>query len=232
MAAIQRTEQEQALLRAGGLAGILGSIIFIIVFVIVGVFVGADPTELEEFVTRFPDIRTARIFENSLYLLVLILWIPHALALYSALKSKALTPAVFGASITIGGLVIMAAGALPHIAHSPLSDIYQASGTTPEDQATIVLTWQAVWGIFDALLIAGLAFMPIALLSFGLAMLRHPDFGGIHAWLSIIFGLLSFGAIGVSMVNPDSPSAAIIVFALIIFHFVVGWKLFSLSRTA
>lgn len=95
MAAIQRTEQEQALLRAGGLAGILGSIIFIIVFVIVGVFVGADPTELEEFVTRFPDIRTARIFENSLYLLVLILWIPHALALYSALKSKALTPAVF-----------------------------------------------------------------------------------------------------------------------------------------
>jgi hypothetical protein len=230
MTELQMTQQKQMLLQAGGLAGLLGSVIFIIVFVIVGVFVGEDPVELHAFVTRFPDIRTARIFENSLYLLVLILWIPHALALYHALKSKALASALFGASIGIAGFVVMAVGALPHIATSPLSDLYHASGATLEDQTTIALMWQATWAIFDAILIAGLAFMPIALLSFGIAMLRHPDFGGLHSWLSIILGVLGFGAISVSIVNPDSPIASIIVFSLIIFHFAVGWKLFRLSR--
>ncbi|MGB7340687.1 MAG: hypothetical protein WBC91_17445 [Phototrophicaceae bacterium] len=230
MTTVQMVKQEQNLFKAGGLAGILGSIIFIVVFVIVGVFVGEDPVELEGWLTRFPDIRTARIFENSLYLLVLILWIPHALALFYALKSKSLAAALFGMSISIGGLLIMAAGALPHIATSQLADIYYAADATSTDQATIVLMWQGTWAVFDALLIAGLAFIPLAFLSFGVAMRQHPNFGNFHGWLSIVLSVLGFGAIGISMVNPNSPSAAIIVFGMIIFHFVIGWKLFNLSK--
>ncbi len=232
MTQIQATEQEQKLLRAGGLIGILGSVLFIIVFVIVGVFVGEDPVELKAFVTGFPDIRTAKIFENGLYLLVLILWILPSLALYNTLKSKALTSALFGTVVLIGGLVIVATGALTHVAHAPMSNLYHASGVTPEDQMTIALIWQAIWGIFDAILIAGLAFMPIALLSFGIAMRKNPDFGVFTSGLTLILGILGLGAISFSMVHPDSPSAAIIVFSLIIFHFVVGWKLFSLSKKA
>lgn len=230
MAELQITKQDPSILRMGGMVGILGSIIFIIVFIIVGVFVGADPTELEAFVTRFPDIRIARIFENSLYLLVLIIWIPAFLSLHHALKSKQAAPALFGTSLGVAGLVIMAAGALPHIATSPLSDLYHASNATAEDQAAIALMWQATWGIFDAILIAGLACMPFALISYGIGMLRHPDFSSVHSGLSMVLGVLGLGAIGVSMVNPESPSAAIIVFGLIIFHFVMGWKLLRLSR--
>lgn len=224
------TTQEKSVLQAGGLAGILGSIIFIIVFVIVGVFVGEDPLALEAFVTRFEGIKTARIFENSLYLLVLILWIPHSIALYKALKSQHPAPALFGVSFGIAGLTIMAVGALPHIATSQLHTLYYAPTSTVEDQATIVLLWQSTWAIFDAILIAGLALMPISLLGFGLAMRKHTDFGAIYAWLGIILGVLGLGAISFSMLDSDSPSAAIIIFGLIIFHFTLGWKLYRLSQ--
>jgi hypothetical protein len=40
-------EEEQSVLRWGGLAGILGGITFILVFVVVIAFVGADPAQPE-----------------------------------------------------------------------------------------------------------------------------------------------------------------------------------------
>ena len=230
MTHLQMTEQEQNLLKLGGLAGILGSIIFIVVFFIVGIFVGADPVDLEGWLTRFPSIRTARIFENGLYLLVLILWIPSTLALYYKLKSKSLAYALFGAGIGIVGLGIIAAGAMPHIAHSQLADIYYAADATPETQATIVLMWQGTWAIMDELLIVGLAFMPLSLFCFGVAMRQHPDFGNGYGWMSIIIAILGLGTILVSLFDPYSTLVAILVFGLIIFHFVVGLKLFNLSR--
>ena len=148
-------DEEKSVLRWGGLAGILGGIIFILVFVIVIVFVGLDPAEPEGAVMRFPDIRAARTVENSLYLVVLILWVAHFLALYRALRRTSLAPALFGSVLGILGLGVLAAGALPHVAPAPISDLYHAPGATPEDQATLVLLWQATQGIFDALLSQG-----------------------------------------------------------------------------
>src|SRR5262245_54580095 len=120
---LQKIEQEKSVLRWGGLAGMLGGILFILVFVIVAVFVG-DPGGIE----RFPDIRAARTVENSLYLVTLILWVPHFLALYRALRRTSLTPALFGSALGILGLGVLAAGALPHVATVPLSDLYHGSG--------------------------------------------------------------------------------------------------------
>ena len=109
-------EEEQSVLRWGGLAGILGAIIFILVFVIVIVFVGPDSAEPEGEVMSFPDIRAARTVEDSLYLVVLILWVAHFLALYRALRETRLAPALFGSVLGIVGLGVPAAGALPHVA--------------------------------------------------------------------------------------------------------------------
>jgi ABC-type Fe3+ transport system permease subunit len=83
---LPKMDDERSVLLWGGLAGILGGIIFILVFVVVIAFVGPDPAEPEGLVKRFPDIRAARTVENSLYLLVLILWVSHFLALYRALR--------------------------------------------------------------------------------------------------------------------------------------------------
>src|ERR671913_2583776 len=117
-------DEGKSVLRWGGLAGILGGIIFILVFVIVIAFVGPEPVEPEGEVMRFPDIRAARTVENSLYLVVLILWVAHFLALYRALRGTSLAPSLFGSVLGIVGLGVLAAGALPHVATAPISDLY------------------------------------------------------------------------------------------------------------
>jgi Domain of unknown function (DUF4386) len=223
-------EEEQSVLRWGGLAGILGGIIFIAVFVVVIAFVGADPAEPEGSVMRFPDIRAARTVEDSLYLVVLILWIAHFLALYRALRGTSLAPSLFGSVLGIVGLGVLAAGALPHVASVPISELYHAPGATPEDQATLVLMWQATEGIFDALFGVGLLLVPIGLIALGVAMLGSPAFGKGFGRVSVALGVAGVVAASVLLVDPLSPSAFVGVLSLIAFHLVVGWKLYSLSR--
>ncbi len=123
---------ERGVLRWGGLTGILGGILMILVFVFVGVIVGLDPAGLDGPVERFPDVRAARTVENSLYLLVLIMWVPFFLALYRALREASLAPALFGSVLSILGLVVLAAGALPHVVTSRISDLYHGAGATSE----------------------------------------------------------------------------------------------------
>ncbi|MBI2171855.1 MAG: DUF4386 family protein [Chloroflexi bacterium] len=176
---MQKVEQEKSVLRWGGLAGLLGGILHILAFVVVlaGPVGLEEPVDLEEWVIRFPDIRAARIVENGLYLVALILGVILFLALYRALRRTNLAPALFGSVLGILGLVVLAAGALPHVATAPLSDLYHASGATPGEQATLALMWQAAWGIFDALLAVGFFVVTIGLIALGVAMLAAPNFG-------------------------------------------------------
>jgi hypothetical protein len=222
---------EKGLLRWGGLAGVLGGILFILVFVVVIVFVGPDlSAEPEELIKRFPDIRAARTVENGLYLVVLILWVAHFLALYRALRETSNAPALFGSVLGIVGLGVLAAGALPHVATAPLSDLYHSPGATPADQTTLVLIWQATQGIFDAFLFSGLVLLPIGLIALGVAMLGAPAFG--RGFGGVTLGLGVIGVLGaiVVLIDPLSPIAAVGVFALIIFNLVLGWKVYTLSR--
>jgi len=226
---LQKTEEEKSVLRWGGLAGILGSVIFMLVFVIVIVFVGPDPAEPEGSVMRFPDVRAARTVENSLYLVVLILWITHFLALYRALRGTSLAPALFGSVLGVLGLVVLAAGALPHVATAPISDLYHAPGATPEERATLDLLWQATEGIFDALFVVGLVLLPIGLIALGVAMLGAPAFGKGFGRASVMLGVLGVVAASVLLVDPQSPIALVGVLALIVFHLVLGSKVYRLS---
>jgi uncharacterized protein DUF4386 len=227
---LRKMEDERTVLLWGGLAGILGGIIFILVFVVVIAFVGPDPAQPEGLVQRFPDIRAARTVENSLYLVVLILWVTHFLALYRALRGTSLAPALFGSVLGILGLGVLAAGALPHVATTPISDRYHAPGATPEDRATLALLWQATQGIFDALFVVGLLILPIALIILGVAMLRAKAFGKVFGGASVGLGVVGVVAAFAVVVDPLSPIAPVGVLALIVFHLVLGWKVYSLSR--
>jgi hypothetical protein len=231
---LQMMEQEKSVLRWGGLAGMLGGIIFILSWVVVlaGPVGMEDPADLAGWVTRFPDIRAARIVENCVYLVALILEVTLFLALYRALRRTSLAPALFGSVLGILGLVVLAAGALPHVATAPISDLYHAPGATLVDQATLVLIWQAIQGIFDALLITGLVIVPIGIVALGVAMLGSPAFGKGFGWVSVVLGVLGIVAAAVLLVDPLSPIAAVGIFALIIFYLVLGWKVYSLSRAA
>lgn len=221
----QKLEQEKSVLRWGGLAGILGGILFILVFIIVAVFVG-DPGGAE----RFPEIRTARTVENTLYLVCLILWVPHFLALARPLQETRLASALFGSVLGVLGLGVLAAGAFPHVATVPLSDLYHGTGATPADQAAIVLLWEAIWGIFNALLFTGLAIVAAGVSTLGVAMLGTPTFGRRFGWMSLILGVCGIAAALAALIDPSSQFVAIGIFALIIFHIVLGWKVYRLSR--
>ena len=213
------------MLRSGGLAGVVGGVLFLVVFAIVIRFVGTEAlaaTDGERWVQRFPDIRVARTVENTLYLVALMLWMAHFVALYRALRATGL--ALLGTVLGIAGLVVLAAGALPHVATGPISDLYHAPGATPEEQATLALMWEATQGIFDALLLVGLVLLPTALICLGVAMFAAPAYGKGLGGLTVALGSVGLAAAAIAVVDPPSPTAAVGVFALIAFHLAVGWR--------
>jgi hypothetical protein len=227
---LQKTEEEKSVLRWGGLAGMLGGILFILVMVFVEVLIGPDPTNLTEWVTRFPDIHMARVVENGIYLVALILEVPLFLALFWALRKTRLAPALFGSALGILGLVAMVVSTTPHVAHAPLSDLYHAPGATPGDQATLALMWQATWGIFNAMLYVGFFVVPIGFILLGVAMPGTPAFGKGFGGVSVVLGVVGLVAAVLQMVDPASPIGAFSYFAIIIFCLVLGWRVYRLSR--
>lgn len=222
-------DQRSSIARWGGLAGLGGSLVFVVVFAIVAIFAGPEPAGPAGPISRFPEIRVARIVENGLYLAVVMLWVPLALALFHSLRRTRPALALFGSGLNILGLAVLAAGAIPHVVTSRLSDLYHADGATPEEQATLVLLWQANQGMFDALLLVGLLVMPVGAVLFGLAMRRDPAFGTVAGNVSVVLGAVGFAAATVMLVDSMSAVAAIGVFALIGFHLVAGWKTYRLA---
>ena len=229
---LQMMEQEKSVLRWGGLAGMLGGILFILSWVVVlaGPVGIEDPADLAGWVTRFPDIRAARIVENGLLLVALILGVALFLALYRALRGTSLAPALFGSVLGIVGLAVFMAGALPHVAHAPLSDLYHAPGATPGDQATLALLWQAIWGINDVTLYEAFFVVTIGLVALGVAMLGTPAFGKGFGGVSVVLGVVGLVAAALQIVDPSSMIGAGSFFAIVIFYLVLGWKVYSLSR--
>lgn len=223
-------EQEKSVLRWGGLAGILGSIIFILAMVFVGVVIGPDPTDLTGWVARFPEIHMLRVVENGIYLVALLLEVLFILALFWTLRKTNLAPALFGSALGIVGLVAMIVSATPHVAHAPLSELYHATGATPEAQATLALMWQATWGVFNAPLYVGFFVVPIGFILLGVAMFSSPDFGKGFGWMSVVLGVVGCVAAILQMIDPASMIGAISYFTLIICFFVLGRKAYSLTK--
>ncbi len=223
-------EQEKSVLRWGGLAGILGGVFFILVMIVVGIFIPSDPADLAEWAARFPDIHAIRVVENGIYMVALILEIPLFLAMFWALRKTSLAPALFGSVLGIVGLIAMLVSATPHVAHAPLSDLYHSPGVTLEAQAALVLMWQATWGVFNAMLYVGFFVVPIGLMLLGVAMFRAPAFGKGFGTVSVALGVLGLVAAVLQMAAPAAPFGVGSYFACLIFYFVLGRKVYSLSK--
>jgi hypothetical protein len=76
----------------------------------------------------------------------------------------------------------------------------------------------------------GLLLVPIGFIALGVAMLGAPDFGTGFGAVSVVLGVVGVVAASVLVVDPLSPSAFIGVLALIVFHLILGWKVYGLSR--
>ena len=228
----QMIEQEKSVLRWGGLAGILGGILFILVMIFVAVAIGSGPNDLNDVVARFPDIHMLRVIENGVYLVGLLLEILLFLALFYALRKDSLAPALFGSALGIVGLISMAISATPHVAHHPLSEIFQAAGTTAEAQEAIAIMWQGTWGVFNAPLYVGFFVVPLGIILLGMAMFGASDFGKGLGWMSVVIGVLAFVAAISQMIDPAGDIGALSYIAPIIFYFVLGIKTYRLSKTS
>ena len=228
----QMIEQEKSVLRWGGLAGILGGIILILVMIFVAVAIGSGPDDLNDVVARFPDIHMLRVIENGVYLVGLLLEILLFLALFYALRKDSLAPALFGSALGIVGLISMAISATPHVAHHPLSEIFQAAGTTAEAQEAIAIMWQGTWGVFNAPLYVGFFVVPLGIILLGMAMFGASDFGKGLGWMSVVIGVLAFVAAISQMIDPAGDIGALSYIVPIIFYFVLGIKTYRLSKTS
>jgi hypothetical protein len=85
-------------------------------------------------------------------------------------------------------------------------------------------------GIFNTLFVTGLVLLPISVIALGVAMFKAPAFGKGFGGLSVVLGVVGVVAASVLLVDPPSMVAIPGVFALIVFHLVLGWKVYRLSR--
>ena len=228
----QMIEQEKSVLRWGGLAGILGGILFILSMIVAQVLIPPAPSDLTELVARFPDVHILRVAENGLYLLGLVLGIPLFLTLLWTLRKTGLAPALFGSSLGIVGLISMAVSATPHVAHYPISELYQTMGAAPEAQATLGFMWEATWGVFNAPLYVGFLVGMIGFTLIGVAMLGSQAFSKGLSWMSVVLGAAGIVAAFLQMVDPASFIGIVPFFAYIIFYFVLGTKIYRLSKAS
>ena len=229
---LQKIEQERSVLRWGGLSAMVGVILFIAAIVAAMIVVGDDPATLEGWVTRFPDIKAARVVENLTYLMGLVLQVPLFLALYRALRKTNLAPALFGSGLSILGLGALVVSTTPHVAHARLANLYNAPGATVADQATIAIMWQAIWGMIEVMVYIGFLVIPIGIFVLGLGMLSAPAFGKSFGRLSMALGAIGFAAAAYQMVDTASMASFGSYLAYIVFYLVLGWKVYSLSRAS
>jgi hypothetical protein len=222
--------QEQSALRWGGLSGFLGSVLLLGVFGMLAAFVGLETVEGEAAVARFPDIRWARIIENTAYLLTLALWALHSVVLLIALRHTRFGMALAGAVMSFLGLAVLAAGAIPHTATTAISELYHAPETAAELKPVLVVAWQTSQAWVDTFVVTGIALTPIGMLLFGIAMLSTPSYGKWMGWIGILLAAAGIYAAVMSLIE-EGDIVAIGVFALVFFHVIVGWRTFRLAAS-
>jgi peptidoglycan/LPS O-acetylase OafA/YrhL len=81
------------------------------------------------------------------------------------------------------------------------------------------------------MLYVGFFVVPIGLILLGVSMLGAPAFGKGFGGVSVVLGVVGLVAAVLQMVAPSSMIGALSYSAFLIFYLVLGWKVYSLSRT-
>ena len=213
--------QNQSTATMGGFAGILGSALLLAVFAFLSAFVGLETLDAQAALERYPDIRWARIIENTAYLFALALWALHSVTLFVVLRADSPGTTLAAMVMSVLGLAILAVGAIPHTAETVISDLYHAPDTAAELMPILIVAWDVSLGWVDTLVVTGVVLTPVGLLLYGIAMLRSFDFGSWTGWASILFAAAGLYA-AVSSLIEESDIVGVGIFALVFFHTVIG----------
>jgi uncharacterized membrane protein len=226
--AIIRTTDGEGLLRWGGWAGILSAFLFILTAVTLLLLVPEAET-VEESIHRFPENRSYIALGESLYLAVVILWVPLLLALSRSLRVTDTAPALIGSGLGFIGLASLAVGALPFIAFTSISELYHSPGITSIEKSQLIALWQTTQDIFNETDTVGYILIASCFIVLGISMLGSPNFGKSYCAISMASGAAAL--IGIAILGVESD----LVFPFVLITFVVyplffGMKLRSLSK--
>jgi hypothetical protein len=220
---------EKKVARWGGIAGILIPIFFILMAVTSFVFIPPAPDDPEGLVMRFKENRSTIATAEGFYLVVVILLITLFISLYRVLRKASVAPALIGTGIGLVGLAVLAAGALPYVAFTHISDLDSAPGTTTESNTTIALMYQSIQGVFHETDTVGFILMALGFILLGASMFGSPDFGKRYGWAGLVFGGIALA--GMAIFGITSKLVFIFILpAFIVLPLIYGWKLYSLSR--
>ncbi|MCK8462421.1 hypothetical protein MUY35_00990 [Aliiroseovarius sp. S1339] len=220
--------QDQSVSKLSGLAGLLGSALLLGVFAFLSVFVGLETLDAQAALERYPEIRWARIIENTAYLFALALWALHSVGLFAVLRADSPGISLAAVVMSVLGLAILAAGAIPHTAETVISDLYHAPETAAELMPVLIVAWEVSLGWIDTFVVTGIVLTPVGLLLYGIAILRAPHFGSWTGWASILFAIAGIYAAVAGLIE-ESDIVGVGIFALVFFHIVIGWASFRLS---
>jgi Domain of unknown function (DUF4386) len=224
-------DQEKSVLQWGGIAGLVAAAIFVVSIIYQVVFIGTSTTASGATpVINFPDLRTQIIVGQSLFLVGTVLLMPLFLALFFTLRRSSLAPAMFGTVVSFLGIAVLGVESEPNVAMAPISDQYHAAGATPAQQAAAVQLWQATQGMFNQFDTCAYIFLSIGFILLAVAMFEVRALGKILGGLTGAFGVV--GLVGVSIFAVTSALFAIpALLTFVIFPLMIGWKVYSLSRT-
>ena len=95
----------------------------------------------------------------------------------------------------------------------------------------ILFMWQATRGILDAMLYVGFFVVPLGSILLSVGMLKTPAFGKGFGGVGLMLGVVGFVTAVLQIIDPASMIGAVSYFTIILFCFILGWKVFSLSKT-
>jgi hypothetical protein len=225
------TEEQRRVLLWGGLAGIAHAAFVVLTAITFFGFVPPATAGVHGLVMRYPDARTAFAVGETFSLAGGILAVPYVLALFQALRTNALAPALWATGLTLLGQAVLAVEKVPRVVFSRMSELYHAPGATDQDRATLALMWQANQALFDQFDTSALVLILTGAILGGVAMLPNPAFGRKLGLTTIV--LASAGITGLYFLGVDSlVYAAFGLTVFIVLPVVLGWKLYRLSQAA
>lgn len=220
-------EEDSRLLQLGGLGGLLAGALFILalVLIILNPVGGA-----EDHLMRFAERQAAETVIRTSGLVATILAIPLLLALYGHLRGVRMASASLGSILGVLGLALFTVNFSFNLVALPtLASLYDAAGTAA-DRAMVVLMASAVVSVSNTTGFVGAFFLAAGLVSLGVALLGSPNFHPGFGWVTLVIGLVGVAGTYVSLfVGFPFVFAAFPV--VIIFVLLLGWKVYSLSRT-
>jgi hypothetical protein len=235
-----------SLLKVGGAAALLCALMYVITLVVYvpANLAGPPPESILEWFQVFQDNQITGLFYLGLGdVIIMILWVPMSLGLYSVLKGTNRTWSLIATAVALVGVSVYLA---TNTAFSMLALSQEYAAASTEAEKTILLAaGQSMLAVSRGTgsLYTGMQLVWLAGLILSIIMLGSTDFRKASGWVGILgFGLLLVGIIGGANYTSTGEYSAIqgIIVALqyiggglltLAWYILVGIRLWKLGKT-